>query len=274
VDWSVVDAKVRSGRLPGYVGAVRVRGEVSTRAVGVPEDALFRIASLSKPMGAVLTLALIEDGVIALEDPIGEWLPEAAAPRVLRRPDGPLDETVAAVRPITVRHLLTMTAGWGAILAPTPLQREMIARGVFSGAFGHPMPVDEFVRGVCSLPLAFQPGEGWLYDTPMNLLGILLMRLTGRSLTALLGERVFDPLGMRDTAFHGSPTGSCPRTRRPATGWRSPIRPTACSPARRPSRSSTAGSCPPAPTSFASSARSPTASCSRTRHARCWSPTR
>jgi CubicO group peptidase (beta-lactamase class C family) len=109
------------------------------------------------------------------------------------------------VRPITVRHLLTMTAGWGAILAQTPLQKEMLARGVYSSALGHEMSADAFAAGVCSLPLAFQPGEGWLYDTPMNLLGVLLMRLTGRSLTELLGERVLAPLGMRDTAFHGDP---------------------------------------------------------------------
>ena len=200
-----MDAKVQSGQIPGYVGAVRVRGETSVRAVGLVEDALFRIASLSKPIGAVLTLALIEDGLLGLDDPVAKWLPEAAVPRVIARFDGPLEETVEAVRPITVRQLLTMTAGWGVILAQTPLQKAMIARGVFSGALGHAMPADEFVAGVCSLPLAFQPGEGWLYDTPMNLLGVLLMRLTGRSLTGLLGERVFAPLGLRDTAFFGSP---------------------------------------------------------------------
>src|ERR1700755_3041204 len=118
-----MDAKVESGRVPGYVGAVRIRGDVSTRAVGMPEDALFRIASISKPIGAVLTLSLIEDGVLGLDDPVGEWLPEAASPRVIARFDGPLEETVEAVRPITVRHLLTLTAGWGPILAPPPLQR-------------------------------------------------------------------------------------------------------------------------------------------------------
>jgi CubicO group peptidase (beta-lactamase class C family) len=205
MDWQVVDTKVESGRIPGYVGAVRIRGETSVRAVGMGEDALFRIASVSKPIGAVLTLSLIEDGVLGLDDPVAEWLPEAAAPRVLVRPDAPLDETVAAARPITIRQLLTMTAGWGAILAPTPVQAEMFARGVYSGALGHDMEADEFVARVCSLPLSFQPGEGWLYDTPMNLLGILLTRLTGRSLTELLGERVFAPLGMRDTAFFGDP---------------------------------------------------------------------
>jgi CubicO group peptidase (beta-lactamase class C family) len=168
------------------------------------EDTLFRIASISKPIGAALTLSLIEDGILTLEDPIGTWIPEAASPRVLTRPDAPLDDTVDAVRPITIRDLLTMTAGWGAMLRPTPLQAEMMARGVFSGALGQSLPADEFVARVCSLPLAFQPGEGWLYDTPMALLGILIMRATGRSLTELLDERVFGPLDMTDTAFEGS----------------------------------------------------------------------
>src|SRR4051794_7255101 len=68
---------------------------------------------------------------------------------------------------------------------------------------GHEMTADEFVAGVCSLPLAFQPGDGWLYDTGINLLGVLLTRATGRSLSNLLTERIFAPLGLTDTAFHG-----------------------------------------------------------------------
>jgi CubicO group peptidase (beta-lactamase class C family) len=202
--WAVLDAHVAGGRVPGYAAAVRVRGESFVRAAGeVGEDTLFRIASVTKPIGAVLTLSLIEEGVLALDDPVARWLPEAAAPRVLVAPDAELDETVEAVRPITVRQLLTMTCGWGAVLSDTPLRRAMLAAGVYSGALGHDMTADAFVAGVCALPLAFQPGEGWLYDTPMNLLGILLMRATGRSLSSLLEERVFGPLDMTDTAFCG-----------------------------------------------------------------------
>lgn len=101
--WQVPDARVASGRIPGYVGAVRVGGQVEGRAGGrmaieadsppMDEDTLFRIASVTKPMGGALTLSLVQDGVLALDDPISRWLPEMASPRVLVAPDAPLDRT-------------------------------------------------------------------------------------------------------------------------------------------------------------------------------------
>src|SRR4051794_41515809 len=139
--WEVQDAHVESGRTAGYVAGVRMGGRTEIHAGGrtaigpdsppMREDTLFRIASVTKPIGGALTLSLVEDGVIALEDPIERWLPEAARPRVLVAPDAPLDHTMEADRPITVRHLLTMTAGWGAVMEPTPLQDAMRQRGVY-----------------------------------------------------------------------------------------------------------------------------------------------
>src|SRR4051812_24307280 len=118
----LLDGQVAVGRLPGYVAAVRVGGATSvlcggTLAVGssapMTPDTLFRLASVTKIVGGVLAFALVEDGALSLDDEIGGWLPELAAPRVTARRGGPLDETVPAVRPITVRHLLTNTAGLG-----------------------------------------------------------------------------------------------------------------------------------------------------------------
>jgi len=128
-------------------------------------------------------------------------LPEAANARVLVTLDAPLDQTTELQRSITVRHLLTMTSGWGVVMEDTPLQRAMIERGVFPSAMPTPMSGDEFVATVAGLPLAFQPGDGFLYETGMNLLGVLLTRATGKSLTDLFTERVTGPLGMADTAF-------------------------------------------------------------------------
>jgi CubicO group peptidase (beta-lactamase class C family) len=209
--WRVADERVQSGRVPGYVGAVRVRGHVEVRAGGrtavepdspaMRTDSLFRIASVTKPLGGALVLSLVEDGVIALEDEVAEWAPELASPRVLRDPAGPLDDTVPAVRAVTLRHLLTLTSGWGVVVEPTPLRAAMMERDVFPGPIGHTLTADEFMARVGSLPLLFQPGEGWRYETSMNLLGIVIERATGRSLSALFAERVFEPLGMRDTAF-------------------------------------------------------------------------
>jgi CubicO group peptidase (beta-lactamase class C family) len=209
--WQVLDAQVASGRMPGYVAAVRVGGQAVIRAGGrtavepasapMGDDTLFRIASLTKPMGGALTLSLVQDGVLALDDPIVRWLPEAASPRVLVAPDAPLDRSTEAQRPVTVRHLLTGTSGWGCVLAQTPLQAAMLERGVFPNPLPPQISGDEFAARVAELPLAFQPGEGWLYDTGIDLLGVLLARAAGKSLSDLIADRITGPLGMTSTSF-------------------------------------------------------------------------
>lgn len=208
--WRVLDEQVESGRFPGYVAAVRVGGEETVHAGGrmhvdadepMREDTLFRIASVTKPIGAALTLSLIEDGVVALEDPVARWLPELGELAVLDSPDAPLDRTTPALEQLTLRHLLTFTCGWGAVFEDSPLQRAMFASGVYPGPLPHAMSGDEFVARLARLPLAFQPGRGWLYDTGMNLVGVLLARATGRPVSDLLAERITVPLGMTSTAF-------------------------------------------------------------------------
>jgi CubicO group peptidase (beta-lactamase class C family) len=165
------------------------------------DHTLFRIASISKPIAGALTLTCIHDGVLTLDDPIARWLPELAEPRVLLTPDGPLDRTTAATRPVTVRHLLTMTSGWGAVMQPTPLQAAMIEKSLFPSSLPPALTRDEYLARVAELPLAFQPGEGWLYDTGIDLLGFLLARATGTLLAELLAERITGPLGMTSTSF-------------------------------------------------------------------------
>jgi CubicO group peptidase (beta-lactamase class C family) len=209
--WRVLDGQVASGRLPGYVAAIRMAGEVHIRASGktalgpdaapMAEDTLFRIASITKPIAAALTLSLVADGLLALDDPIARWIPEAANPRVLVAPDAPLDRTTEAQRPITVRHLLTMTSGWGVVLEETPLQAAMLERDVFPGPIPAPMSGDEFLARLTDLPLAFQPGEGWRYDSGTDILSVLLSRACGKPVAELLAERVTRPLGMAFTSF-------------------------------------------------------------------------
>jgi CubicO group peptidase (beta-lactamase class C family) len=223
--WQVLDAQVASGRIPGYVAAVRVRGRVAVRARGrsavgaesdpMGEDSLFRIASITKPMGGALTLSLVQDGVLGLDDPIARWLPEAASPRVLVAPDAALDRSTAVQRPITVRHLLTLTSGWGVVLETTPLQAAMQERGIYPGSLPLQMSGDEFVARVAELPLAFQPGQGWLYDTGINVLGVLLARATGTPLSKLLAERITGPLGMASTGFGTRDVGRLATAYRP-----------------------------------------------------------
>lgn len=227
--WRVLDEQVAAGRFPGYVAALRVDGEGEIRAGGrtavdagsppmaapMTADTLFRIASVTKPIGAALTLCLVRDGALALDDPAARWLPELADPRVLISADAPLDRTTTARRPITVRHLLTLTCGWGAVMEPTPLQAAMFERGVYPGPLGPELSGDEFVARVAALPLAFQPGEGWLYHTGIDLLGVLLTRATGRSLGDLLAERITGPLGMTGTAFWATDAGRLATAYRP-----------------------------------------------------------
>ena len=223
--WQVPDGHVASGRIPGYVGAVRIGGRVEVRAGGrtaveprsapMGEDTLFRLASVTKPIGGALTLSLVQDGALALDDPIARWLPEAASPRVLVSPDAPLDRTTEVRRPITVRHLLTMTSGWGAVLEETPLQAAMMERGVYPGPLTPQMSGDEFVARVADLPLAFQPGEGWLYDTGVDLLGVLLARATRTPLSDLFAERITGPLGMTSTSFWTADAGRLATAYRP-----------------------------------------------------------
>jgi CubicO group peptidase (beta-lactamase class C family) len=146
-------------------------------------DTLFRIASLTKPVGAALTLGLVEDGTLNLDDPIETWLPE-------------LPGTV------TIRHLLTSTSGWGVSMETTPATRAMSELGVHPGPLTPDLSGDEFVRRLAQVPRAFEPGDGWLYDTSMDVLAALLPRATGKPVSQLLQERILGPLQMTDTAYY------------------------------------------------------------------------
>jgi CubicO group peptidase (beta-lactamase class C family) len=213
--WNVPDARLAAGLIPGYVGAVRIGGTIEVRANGemtlggapMREDTQFRIASVTKPIGGALTLSLIEAGVLALDDPITNWLPEAEDLQVLDAPDAPLSHTTKQRRPITVRHLLTFTSGWGIGMESTPLHAAMREHGVHPGPLTPPLTGDEFLARLTSLPLAFQPGDGWRYDTSMDVLAVLLARATGIPVSQLVAERVTGPLNMPDTAYYAHDVG-------------------------------------------------------------------
>ncbi|MEM8791733.1 MAG: serine hydrolase domain-containing protein [Pseudomonadota bacterium] len=171
----------------------------------VPPDArIFRIASLTKPITGVAALTLIEDGTIALEDPIDRWLPELNECRVLTRPDAPLGQTEPASRSITVHDLLTCRMGTGLLVGAeeTPIAQAMAEAHVNVGAT-HPrqMDSDTWIAALGQLPLIHQPGTVWMYDTSIEVLGVLMERASGLSLAGLFAERVFGPLRMEDTGF-------------------------------------------------------------------------
>jgi CubicO group peptidase (beta-lactamase class C family) len=205
--------QVDHGVTPGLVALVDHRGREHVETIGtmafdsvapMERDAIFRLASMTKPITAVGAMVLVEECAIRLDDPVDEWLPELANRTVLRTIESPLDDTVPANRPITVRDLFTYRCGYGEVAfeAPMcPMQAAMGERQLPLTEWLFPGTPDEFMRRLGSLPLAHQPGERWLYHMSGEILGVLIARVTGKSLGAFLNERVFEPLGMKDTAF-------------------------------------------------------------------------
>ena len=217
---AILEASVAQGYASGMVALVGRGGEADVEAVGLtafehgkpmPRDAIFRIASMTKPITAVATLMLIEDGKLALDEPVDRLLPELANRRVLRMLSSPVDDTVPAVRPITVEDLLTFRMGLGILFGGPdeyPILGPITERNL--AGFGTPRPdhdygPDEWMRRVGELPLMAQPGERWLYTAPSNVLGVLIARASGQSFPDFLQARVFGPLGMKDTAFFAPP---------------------------------------------------------------------
>jgi CubicO group peptidase (beta-lactamase class C family) len=206
-------AHVASGDMPGIVALTSRRGETRVEAIGTQSfggppmrrDTIFRIASMTKPITAVATLILVEECRLRLDDPVDAFLPELADRKVLRSLEGPVEDTVPARRPVTTRDLLTFTFGMGAVMVfppKYPIQTAAADAGVAPGPFQPTLTPDEFMKRLGSLPLIYQPGERWLYHTGSDVLGVLIARASGQSFETFLQERLFGPLGMRDTGFH------------------------------------------------------------------------
>ncbi len=185
----------------GHDPEVVVAGVASVDGDPMRDDAIMRIQSMTKAITSVAALRLVEAGRLGLDQSLEKWLPELADRRVLTSPSSPLDDTVPARRPITLRHLLTLGSGYGMEFGDTPLRKAMAQNGTEAGPDPVTLGADEWLARLAELPLAFQPGEGWRYHHSFAVLGILLARLTGRPLGEHLAEDLFDPLGMPDTAF-------------------------------------------------------------------------
>ena len=226
----VAESHVGDSLVPGLVALVARGDQVHVEALGtlavdgahVARDSIFRIASTTKPITAAATLALVGEGLIDLDEPVDRLLPEPAQRQVLARTDGPLDNTVAATRPVTARDLLTFTFGFGMAVemftSPTPWPIVQAANALHLATIGPPNPdvqadPDTWIAALGGLPLMAQPGERWLYNTGAQVLGVLLARAAGQPFAEVLRTRIFDPLGMRDTGFWTT------QTRRLATAY-------------------------------------------------------
>ena len=200
---------VDAGQLAGAATLVWRDGQVQVAVAGrrdlatgqpVERDTIFRIASMTKPVTTVAALMLVDEGRFALDDPISISAPELAHMRVLRDPEGPLDQTEDAARPITFRDLLTHRSGF---------TYGEFHRGPIGGAcaktlgatIDNPLTPGEWIARLATLPLIDQPGAGFHYGVSTDLLGFLIARLEGEPFGAVLNRRIFTPLGMRDTGF-------------------------------------------------------------------------
>ena len=201
---------VDAGELAGAAALVWRHGEVLrtvtagrrdlTMGLPVERDTIFRIASMTKPVTTVAALMLLDERRFALDDPISICAPELARMRVLRDPDGPLDETDEARRSITFRDVLTHRSG----LTYGDFHRGPIGRAyadTLGAQIDNALTPDEWIARLATLPLIDQPGNGFHYSLSPDLLGFLIARIEGAPLNAVLERRIFTPLGMTDTGF-------------------------------------------------------------------------
>jgi CubicO group peptidase (beta-lactamase class C family) len=212
----VLSEYVERKEMPGLVALVGRHDDLHVEALGslafgnakpMTRDAIFRIASISKPITAVAAMILVEECKLRLDESIEPWLPELANRRVLKSISSQLEDTEPARRAITVRDLLTSTMGFGSVMArPDTYPIQKLIRDYRIGGDRPMLPssspsMDEWLKSLGSLPLLAQPGERWMYHVSIDVLGALIARVSGQTLGSFLRERVFDPLGMKDTSF-------------------------------------------------------------------------
>src|SRR5580700_12071380 len=207
----VMAGYVERGEVSGLVLVVSRRGDAVIEPIGAADldgtpihnDTIFRISSMTKPITAAAAMTCVEECTLRLEEPVDRLLPELADRVVLRHLYGPLDDTVPASRPVTVRDLLTFVWGLGMVIGPPgtyPIQQAMDDLQLGQGPPDPetlPAP-DEWIRRLGTLPLMHQPGAGWMYNTGSDVLGVLVARAAGQPFDEFLRERIFEPLKMAD----------------------------------------------------------------------------
>ena len=207
-----VEGYVANGHVIGAITLIHRHGETHVDVVGLQDrerkiwlkrDTIFRIASMTKPITATAAMILVEEGNLRLDEPVDRLLPELADRKVINRLDGPLDDVTPAHRPITLRDLLTFRMGFGMAFGPptTPLQIAVNESQIQGLNPGSPHEPDAWIAKLGALPLMHQPGERWMYHTGSDVLGVLIARASGQPFEAFLKERIFEPLGMKDTGF-------------------------------------------------------------------------
>ena len=220
---AMIERYVSARKVPGMIAALGwgsaapldiARGTEGTRdADPVGRDSLFRVYSMTKPVTGMAAMILIDEGKLRLDQPIADLLPRFAWMQVQAVPDGSITDLVAAKTPITVRHLLTHTAGLGyQIVQKGPIKKAYDAAGIISGRVGRiPIPglvtetrldsLEQFADALAGLPLVYQPGTRWSYSVAPDLLGRVIEVAAGQPFEAFLEDRIFGPCGMASSWF-------------------------------------------------------------------------
>jgi len=205
---------VYDGQVAGSVTLIARRGSIAYfEAFGerdheakqpMQTDAIFRIASQSKAIVSVAAMTLVEEGKLLLTDPVGKYLPEFMETKVAVARDGGGYDVLKAARPITVRDLLTHTSGFG---YGTGVGGDLWTAAGQTGYYfaDRDEPIRDSVRRIAGLPAHAQPGTQWIYGYSTDILGALVEVVARKPLDQVLRERIFEPLGMRDTEFYLSP---------------------------------------------------------------------
>lgn len=194
-----IEAAIAKGDPPGAVTLIWRDGKVAQTAAlgsrdiarGLPmrRDTLFRMRSMTKPVTSALILMLMEEGKVRLDDPIIKWAPEFARMRVLRDPEGPLDDTYSAPRDITIDDLLTHRSGLAYSFSTKGPISDAYLKAIGNTLF-LALPPGEFLRRLAALPLVFAPGEQWLYSHSTDVLGFIAERIEGKPFRDLMRTRI------------------------------------------------------------------------------------
>jgi len=208
---AAVERQIAEKRIAGAVTLVARKGRVAWfKAQGMtdlesgkpmPPDAIFRICSMTKPITSLAVMLLYEDGRFLLNDPVSKFIPEFKNPKVLVKPASGEAYTIPATREITIKQLLTHTAGLTYHWNPDLGARYREA-GVSHGLLQFDGTIGDSVKRLAKLPLLFNPGEKFEYSLSIDVLGYLIEVVSGKTLDEFFRTRIFEPLGMKDTHFY------------------------------------------------------------------------
>lgn len=211
---AVLEREVTTGHIPGAVALIARHGRIVyhksfgyadiASAKPMTNDAIFRIASMSKLLTSVGVMILHERGEFLLNDPVARYLPEFANPQVVAEVDeeGNIVSTVAASQPIRIVHLLSHSSGISYPFIPTPVGKRYVEVGVIDGPTSKPYTLREQMQLLAAQPLLFEPGSAFTYGLNTDVLGYLIEVVSGKSLAQFFADEITGPLGMPDTHFY------------------------------------------------------------------------